>query len=246
MSRRAKQIFWTGVFTLLILGLWAFWWEPSTLTVVHQTIAIRPWYPEHAGLKLAVMADLHPAAPHLERRKLNEVAATTNAQKPDLIVILRDSVIHPVLGGHFVNPEPIAAELAELEAPLGVVAVLGNHDWWYNGERVRRALEAQGIHVLENQNLPLTYRGRSFWLCGLADFWTRDDQLLATLAKIDNTEPVLILTHNPDIFPEVPEGVSLTLAGHTHGGQVNLPIVGRPIVPSRFGQRYAYGFVEEK
>jgi hypothetical protein len=99
--------------------------------------------------------------------------------------------------------------------------------------------------VLENQNVRLTYRGRAFWLCGLADLLTRGDQLLPTLAKLDDAEPVLVLTHNPDVFPEMPARVSLSLAGHTHGGQVNLPIVGRPIVPSSFGQRYAYGLVEE-
>ena len=192
------------------------------------------------------MADLHVGAPHQSLRKLKEVVTVVNAEKPDLIVILGDFVIRGVSGGRFVDPEPIADELAGLQSPLGIVAVLGNHDWWFNGERVRHALESHGIQVLENQNLRMTYRGKSFWLCGLADFWTRSNQLLATLAKIDDNEPVLVLTHNPDIFPEVPERVSLSLAGHTHGGQVNLPVVGRLIVPSRFGQRYAYGFIEEE
>ncbi len=89
------------------------------------------------------------------------------------------------------------------------------------------------------------YRGKSFWLAGLADLWTRGNGLLQTMAKINDAGPVLVLMHNPDLFPEMPERVSLTLAGHTHGGQVDLPIAGRLIVPSRFGQRYAYGLVEE-
>jgi len=242
---RAKAVLWVSVFSLLILGFWAFWWEPSRLTVVHRTIAIHPWHPEHAGLKIAVMADLHVGAPHRDLRKLKEVVAATNAEKPDLVVILGDFVIRGVIGGHFVDPEPIADELAGLQTPLGVVAVLGNHDWWYNGDRVRHAMVSHGIQVLENQSIRLTHHGRSFWLCGLGDLWTRGDQLAPTLAKIVDGEPVLVLMHNPDIFPEMPERVSLTLAGHTHGGQVNLPLVGRPIVPSKFGQRYAYGFVEE-
>jgi len=242
---RAKAVLWVSVSGLLILGFWAFWWEPSRLTVVHRTIAIHPWHPEHAGLKIAVMADLHVGAPHQDLRKLKEVVAATNAEKPDLVVILGDFVIRGVIGGHFVDPEPIADELAGLQTPLGVVAVLGNHDWWYNGDRVRHAMVSHGIQVLENQSILLTHNGRSFWLCGLADLWTQGDQLAPTLAKIVDGEPVLVLMHNPDIFPEMPERVSLTLAGHTHGGQVNLPLVGRPIVPSKFGQRYAYGFVEE-
>ena len=242
---RVKARNWVCVSLLLILGVWAFLWEPSTLIVVHKTIAIHPWHPEHAGLKVAVMADLHVGAPHRELRKLKQVVAATNAEKPDLIVILGDFLIRGVIGGSFVNPEPIADELAGLQAPLGVVAVLGNHDWWYDGNRVRHAIESRGIQVLENESIRLTHHGRSFWLCGLADLWTRGDALAPTLAKIVDGEPVLVLMHNPDLFPEIPERVSLTLAGHTHGGQVNFPILGRLVVPSKFGQRYAYGLIEE-
>jgi len=145
----------------------------------------------------------------------------------------------------FITPEAIGNALAGLRAPLGIVAVLGNHDWWFDGPRVRHALESRGVRVLENESVPIMYRGKSFWLAGLADLWTRGNGLLQTMAKIDDAGPVLVLMHNPDLFPEMPERVSLTLAGHTHGGQVDLPIAGRLIVPSSFGQRYAYGLVEE-
>ena len=246
MLKTSRKYFFTGICAcLFILGLWAFWWEPSRLIVVHKTIPIHPWYPEHAGLKVAVMADLHVGAPYLDLRKLKQVVAATNAEKPDLVVILGDFVIQGVIGGSFVNPEPIADELAGLQAPLGVVAVLGNHDWWYDGNRVRHAIESHGIRVLDNESIRLTHHGRSFWLCGLADLWTRGNRMGPTLAKIVDGEPVVVLMHNPDIFPEIPERISLTLAGHTHGGQVNFPILGRPIVPSKFGRRYAYGLVEE-
>jgi len=230
---------------LLFLGLWAFWWEPSSLQIVKESIALHPWHAEHDGLRIAVLSDLHVGSPHRSLANLKEIVAATNAERPDLIVVLGDLVIEGVVGGRFVEPEPIAADLAALHAPLGVIAVLGNHDWWYDGERVRRALEANHIPVLENQNMRLTYRGQSLWLCGLADLWTRGDRLAETLAEIHNDDPVIVLMHNPDLFPDMPARVSLTLAGHTHGGQVNFPIIGRPVVPSKFGQRYAYGLVEE-
>jgi predicted MPP superfamily phosphohydrolase len=230
---------------ILFLCAWAFWWEPASLQIVRQTITLRPWHTEHDGLKVAVLSDLHVGSPHRSLVNLREVVAATNAEHADLIVVLGDLVIQGVAGGRFVEPEPIAAELAKLQAPLGVNAVLGNHDWWYDGKRVRRALEANGITVLENQSMRLTYRGQSLWLCGLADLWTRGDRLTETLAEIHDGDPVIVLMHNPDLFPEMPARVSLTLAGHTHGGQVNVPIIGRPVVPSKFGQRYAYGFVEE-
>ena len=191
------------------------------------------------------MSDLHVGSPHRSLSNLKTLVSATNAERPDLIVVLGDLVIQGVAGGRFVEPEPIAAELSALHAPLGVIAILGNHDWWYDGNRVRRALEANGIPVLENQNMHLTYHGQSVWVCGLADLWTRGDHLTETLAKIHDDDPVIVLMHNPDSFPEMPDRVSLTLAGHTHGGQVNLPLIGRPVVPSKFGQRYAYGLVEE-
>jgi len=244
-SRKIRLALTLCVAALFFLCAWAFWWEPASLQIVKQTIALDPWHAEHDGLKVAVMSDLHVGSPHRSLANLREIVATTNAERPDLIVVLGDLVIQGVAGGRFVEPEPIAAELAALQAPLGVIAILGNHDWWYDGPRVRRALEANGILVLENQNMPLMYRGKSFWLCGLADLWTRGNRLTQTLAEIPDGDPVIVLMHNPDLFPEIPARVSLTLAGHTHGGQVNLPIIGRPIVPSKFGQRYAYGLVEE-
>jgi hypothetical protein len=240
--RRGLLLF---VAILLALFAWAGWWEPSSLVVVEQTLAVHPWHHEHAGLKIAVMSDLHVGAPYRDLTQLKAVVSKTNTQKPDLIIILGDFVIEGVLGGRFVPPEPIARELSELKAPLGVVAVLGNHDWWFDGERVRRALTAEGIKVLISQTQRITFNGQSFWLMGLDDLWTRGDHLKSTLAGITDNEPVIVLSHNPDIFPEMTSRVTLTLAGHTHGGQVNLPLIGRPVVPSKFGQRFAYGLIEE-
>jgi predicted MPP superfamily phosphohydrolase len=85
----------------------------------------------------------------------------------------------------------------------------------------------------------------AFWLAGVGDLWTGTPDIEGTLRQVDTDYPVILFTHNPDIFPNVPARVSLTVAGHTHGGQVNLPLLGRPVVPSDFGQRYAYGHVVE-
>ena len=244
-SKTLRRILLVITPSLLILFLWASWWEPSRLDVIEQTITLRAWHREHTGLKIAVMSDLHVGAPHRDLPNLKSVVSITNAQKPDLVLILGDFVIQDVLGGQFVPPEPIAQELSGLHAPLGIVAVLGNHDWWFDGDRVRRALTAEGITVLVDQSLQLTHKNKSFWLVGLDDLWTRGNHLQSTLGTIHDDEPVILLTHNPDVFPDVPQRVMLTLAGHTHGGQVNFPLVGRPIVPSKFGSRYAYGLVDE-
>jgi predicted MPP superfamily phosphohydrolase len=160
-----------------------------------------------------------------------------------------------------------AEALGELKAPLGVHAILGNHDWWddLGAQRRRqgpvlgrRMLEREGIPVYENDATRLVKDGRRFWLAGLGDQLaflkgrTRGgrrrfegvDDLAGTLAKVTDSAPVILLAHEPDIFPRVPSRVALTLSGHTHGGQVRL-FGYSPKVPSRYGNRFAYGHVVE-
>jgi predicted MPP superfamily phosphohydrolase len=238
-----------------LLAAWAFWLEPASLTVRRVSLKVPGWRAEHAGLKVALLTDLHVGAPHMSLERLRRVVERTNAEAPDVVLITGDFVIGGpkdkggerggVLGGTFVEPEPIAGELKHLRAPSGVYAVLGNHDWWFDGGRVTRALEGAGLRVLENQAVRVERGGRGFWLAGVADLWTRRPDVEGALREVTTPDPVILFTHNPDIFPGVPASVSLTVAGHTHGGQVNLPLFGRRVVPSRFGQRYAFGHVEE-
>ena len=229
-----------------VLALWAFWLEPASIGVRRVSLKVPAWRGEHAGLRVAVLTDLHVGSPHVGAEKLRRVVGLTNEERPDLVLILGDLVIQDVAGGEFVAPESIADELKSLRATHGVFAVLGNHDWWLDGARVRRALEGAGVTVLENDAARVEHNGRALWVAGVADLWTRDADVPATLKRVQSDDdPVLLLTHNPDIFPEVPRRVSLTLAGHTHGGQVNLPLLGRLVVPSRYGQRYAMGHVVE-
>jgi predicted MPP superfamily phosphohydrolase len=225
--------------------VWSVLVEPGRL-VVRQTDVVSPLWPRgRKPLRIAVLTDLHVGSFRNGLDHLDEVVSRTNAQGPDLVVLLGDFVIHGVAGGNFAAPEPGAERLGRLRTRHGVIAVLGNHDWWYDGGRVRAALERAGIRVLENEAVPLGEAGQRFWVAGLGDLWTRPVDIPGALARVPAGEPVLLLTHNPDIFPKVPARVALTLAGHTHGGQVALPLVGRPIVPSRYGQRYAYGLVVE-
>lgn len=240
-----------ALFAAAFLAAWAFWWEPASTVVRRVDLAVPGWRAEHAGLKVALLTDLHVGAPHMGLGRLRETVARVNAEAPDLVIITGDFVIGGkdqeggVLGGTFVEPEPIADELGRLRAPLGVYAALGNHDWWYDGERVARALGGAGLRVLENEAARVESGGRAFWLAGVADLWTRRPDIEGALRHVGPEDPVILFTHNPDIFPDVPARVALTVAGHTHGGQVNLPLLGRPVVPSKFGRRYAFGHVVE-
>lgn len=243
-----KRIGFTGVALLLllaVLAIWAFLIEPNRLIVHPETIQIENWPQELAGLRMAVISDIHTGAPFVNDQKLKDIVDRTNALNPDLIVLLGDYMSPNSWHSHRVEPEVTAAALKSLKAPLGVYSVLGNHDWWYNGERVRRAFEQDGIRVLDDEVTEIKWHEKSFWLVGLADLWTRPQHIEETIAKIPPGSTIIALTHNPDIFPRLPQTVPLLIAGHTHGGQVNLPFIGTPIVPSRFGRKYTAGHIFE-
>jgi len=222
-----------------LMAIWAFGIEPGMLVVRHPRMQLPGW---KSDLRVAVLSDLHIGSPHVGLDKLRIIVEKTNAENPALVVLLGDFVTGGPNGrraGGFVEPEATAAELKKLHAPLGVFAVLGNHDWWYDGNRVGRALTDAGIPVLENKAV----RVGPIWLGGIADFWTREPDIAGTLAQVTSDDPVVLITHNPDIFPEVPSRVSLLLAAHTHGGQVQLPIIGTLITTSKLGYN-AGEFVE--
>ena len=225
--------------------MWAVLIEPGRLVVKKVELSLPSWPREMPPLTIAVVADLHAGAPHVGPEKLDRVVSLVNQRRPDLVVLLGDFIVHGVIGGRRVEPEVTAARLQPLRAPLGVFAVLGNHDWWYDGPREARALRAAGIVVLDDEAARLRHGGHPLWLVGLADFDTRTPDPARATSAVPPAEPIIALTHNPDVFPLMPARVAITLAGHTHGGQVYIPLVGRPIVPSRYGQRYAIGHIEE-
>jgi uncharacterized protein len=234
---------------LLVLGLgfWAFYWEPSSLEVHRVTLALPRWPAAQSGLTVALLSDLHVGSPYYGTAKLEEVVRTLNGAHPDLVLLAGDYVIGGVRSGSFVEPETVASILSKIDAPLGVYAVLGNHDWWFDGPRVSAALAAEGISVLDDESRHVRGEGYDFWLVGLGDLWERKPRVDDVLSAVpDDGSPVLAFTHNPDLFPEIPDRVTLTLAGHTHGGQVRFPFIGSPIVPSRYGERYVRGLVVEE
>jgi len=230
---------------LSLLAVYALFIEPNRLIVHSETITLTSWPPELHGMKIAAISDIHAGSPHIKLDKIRHLVELTNAQQPDLVLLPGDFVIQDVLGGGFIEPTALVAELKGLKASLGVFATLGNHDWWYNAPRVKSAFEEAGIKVLENQTVKIERNGKAFWLAGFSDEWEGNPNIAETLRQVVDESPIIAFTHNPDLFPTIPNRVALTVAGHTHGGQVALPLVGRLVVPSRFKQRYAAGLVIE-
>ena len=256
-----RRRFLQGAAGLLALGTtgtaYAFGIEPRFRLVVSEwTVPHRHWPTEMPPLRVAILTDLHANEPWMPLPRIQEIVEWTNALQPDLIVLLGDYVAAMLRFRSAIIPiSDWAPVLSRLKAPLGTYAVLGNHDWWQDPEGVHKGLEREGIQVLENEAIKLRANGGQIWLAGLGDqlaiplgrrkFRGKDD-LPATLAPAArDSDPLILLAHEPDIFPRVPERVTITLSGHTHGGQVNLPIIGRPIVPSQYGQRFAYGHIVE-
>jgi predicted MPP superfamily phosphohydrolase len=230
-------------------------------------LKLRRW-PDDLHLTIAVLADLHACKPWMTIERIHSIVRQTNELKADVVILLGDYVagLRYYRTGE-VHSDEWSQALAGLKAPLGVHAILGNHEWWEdraaqeNGHGPtfgRLALERVGIPVYENDVVRLTKSGRSFWLAGLGDqiafvpsrrrFPGRRigvDDLDATLRKVPEGDPIILLAHEPDIMPRVPERVALVMSGHTHGGQVRL-FGWSPVVPSRYGNRYAYGHVREQ
>ena len=232
--------------SVLVLALWALWLEPASLHTETYDLALPSWPVACEGLKVAVLSDLHVGSPFNHLDHLQESIDLTLIANPDLILLAGDYVIHGVPGGRFVSPQASATHLARLSAPLGVYAVLGNHDWWHDGPGTIAAFQQVGIQVLEDASMPIHAGACQFWLAGISDYMEGAHDVPLALSQIPEDGTILAFTHNPDIFPEIPPQVALTVAGHTHGGQVYLPMVGRPVVPSEYGERFAIGHIVEQ
>lgn len=250
LSRRAFLRLLGGAFAAGA-GLFSYAFAESRFRLAATTYRFTPprWPKLDQPLRIAALADLHAVEPWMPLSRIEEIVRFTNALKPDLVLHLGDYV-HGIPRPFRIGAVPIAdwsAALAKLEAPLGAYAVLGNHDWSHNPDGIRDALARNGIPVLENEASKLrTASGFEFWLAGLGDQVARQDDLAKTMRAITDDAPAILLAHEPDIFPRVAERMSLTLCGHTHGGQVRVPGFGPLLVPSRYGRRYAYGHIVEQ
>ena len=242
------------------IGLYSVVIEPRfRLQVQEWGVAHSSWSPKMPPVRIAVVTDIHAVEPWMPASRIAHIVETANGLGADLIVLLGDYVeaMQRRFRTRGVPVSVWAPLLGKLRAPLGVYAVLGNHDWYDSqAATVRAGLQQVGIPVLENKAVKIDKTGRRFWIAGLGDQLARPfswqirrgaDDLPSTLRQASgDNDPLVLLAHEPDIFVKVPKRVTVTLSGHTHGGQVRLPFIGSPIVPSDYGQRFVYGHVVEE
>lgn len=224
-----------------VLGLCAGYplWEARHYAVSKFTIPVPRLPAAFEGFKVTFIADTH-FGPFAPISYIAQIVQGANALGSPLIV----------LGGDYVYRsakyiEPVMAELGKLRAPLGVYAVPGNHDNSAGRQLTTRSLAANGIMEIRNKGHWISLGGERLRLCGIDDLWTGVPRIPEALGDAKDKDCCLLVSHNPDVAEGLADPrVSLVLSGHTHGGQMNLPIIGSPIIPSAFGQKYAYGLVQ--
>ena len=228
-----KIIIFIFVFCLIFDCLFI---EPNKLRITEYRIK----NDNLSGLKAVFVGDFH--FKKNDTARLNKVINMIKSQNPDVVFSTGDFV-----AGHTLKTslevDKIADALGSIKPKYGFYTVLGNHDWWADGELITTELRKNGITVLENSSANFVYNNKTVYVAGIEDLQTRIPDITTSL--VNTSAPTIMLTHTPDMFPQVPENVFLTLAGHTHGGQIRLPFIGAVIIPSEYREKYAQGLIKE-
>ena len=239
---KAWQIF--SIVVALSLGTlaWAYSTAVADPVVRRAEVGLLPHDAAESELLILLISDIHVAGPDMPPSRLERIVRQANGLAPDVVLIAGDLVSDKRLATRQYSLSEAVAPLGGLRAPLGVFAVLGNHDHWRNAVVARKALKMAGIHVLDNSALaagPLA-------IGGLDDAFTGHDDLNATLRAMGRLPGVpIMLSHSPDPFAMLPRQMGLMVAGHTHCGQIRLPVIGALSYMSDHGEKYACGIMRE-
>ena len=227
--KRIAVMFSSIFLLLLLIGGYAYFIEPRRLVINENTLSVPNWSARLNGFRVVAISDIHGGSNYVTEERLRELVTKANAQNPDLIVLLGDYVSERFRDHKNLRMpvETIAENLKGFRARLGVYAVIGNHDWWYDEQKVRAEFEKAGIKFLENEAVSFDVNGEKIWLLGIEDFWKRRRvEVSDAMRQIEPKKNIIAIAHNPDSLLHSPAEISLMLAGHSHGGQVRFPFYG--------------------
>ncbi|PVX28218.1 metallophosphoesterase [Sphingomonas pokkalii] len=229
----------------IAIGILALGYHTATRDPVVRrlTVHLRDWPAGAPPMRVVLLSDLHVAGPDTPPSRLARVVAQVNALRPDLVLIAGDIEQERTISTQVYSGAEASAPLAGLRARLGVVAVLGNHDYSNAGTTdLPPRLAANGVTVLRNQAV----RRGALTIAGADDLYHGKFRLgRMTRAAAALPGPVVVLSHTPDVAPSLPPSFRLVLAGHTHCGQIALPLIGPPKTASRYGRRFTCGLIRE-
>jgi uncharacterized protein len=217
--------------------------EPHTPVTDEITIRLQRLPEAFHGFRIALLGDLH-FGPYAGKTQVERAVRLALAQKPDLTILCGDFVSHPLFERAgpkgALNAEPCAQVLQQLtESP--VVSILGNHDHSNGADIVAEALDRHRLNVLRNRSMPLERNGQRLWIVGVDDVINRANDLERALEGIPSNETRIVAVHEPDFADQVAKyPVDLQLSGHSHGGQVRIPLLGAPVLP-HLGRKYPIG-----
>lgn len=230
LSVRKRRLALAAAFAIApSLVAYAFWIEPYWIEVTHHNISA----PLSSPLKIAHLTDIHTSGFGRRERKMVQIV---QGERPDLIVITGDSI-------NITSDYPGFRDvLSQLYAPLGVWVVRGNHEDWWPVNNEREYYESAGAKLLMNSSAEVR---DGVWLVGFDDLYGGSPDAEKTFAGVPESAYKIALFHSPAYFDRIAGRCDVALAGHSHGGQVRLPILG-PIWVPRYVGDYVEGWFEQR
>jgi predicted MPP superfamily phosphohydrolase len=242
-ATRRQFLYWAAAACTVAIAGDSFLLEPNRPRIVRRDFSLARWPERLSGFTIALLSDFH-FDPHFSVHPLHAAVTLVNNLHPDLIVLTGDFVSQSLIGD---DPKaarvavPCAKVIRKMTAPYGLWAVLGNHDFNTDPAYVTRALQAEGIRVLENQSAAIEHDGARFWLAGVNDVLSQTADLTKTLHIVPAGEAVVLLAHEPDFADEASKfPIDLQLSGHSHGGQVRIPLL-PPLYLPALARKYVMG-----